>query len=100
MILTEELLLLSTVLFLTGLLGVLIKSSAIAVFLCIELMFNAANLSLIAFASHYHSHHGLILAFFVVILAAAEAVVGLAIVLNIHRLHKNISLGNFSMLRN
>lgn len=99
MIFTEELLVLSTLLFLIGIFGVLVRTNAIMVFLCIELMLNAANLSLIAFATHYQNHHGLLLAFFVVILAACEAVVGLAIILVMHRQRQSIELDHFQTLK-
>lgn len=78
-------LILSLLLFLVGAAGFIIKKNAIAAFLCLELMMNAANLSFVAFAKHFHHVHGQISVFLVMVVAAAEAAVGLAIIMVLYR---------------
>jgi NADH-quinone oxidoreductase subunit K len=78
-------LVLSAVLFTIGVAGVLIRRNAIVVFMCVELMLNAVNLSLIAFAQVRGGLDGQILSFFVMVVAAAEVVVGLGIIVAIFR---------------
>ncbi len=78
-------LVLSAVLFAIGVAGVLIRRNAIVVFMCIELMLNAVNLSLIAFAQVRGGLDGQILSFFVMVVAAAEVVIGLGIIVAIFR---------------
>ena len=73
-------LLTSALLFTIGVIGVLIRRNAIIVFMCVELMLNAANISLVAF-SRVHGIEGQVLVFFVMAVAAAEAAVGLAIII-------------------
>ncbi len=67
---------LSALLFCIGIIGVLIRNNAIVIFMCVELMLNAVNLSLISFSSHYGNVDGQILVFFALAVAAAEAVTG------------------------
>ena len=76
-------LLLSAVLFAIGAIGVLVRRNAIVVFMCIELMLNAVNLTLVTFARINGSLNGQVMAFFVMVVAAAEVVVGLAIIMSI-----------------
>lgn len=76
---------LSCALFAIGVIGVLIRRNAIIIFMCIEMMLNAVNLSLIAFADYHKSIDGQMLVFFVMVVAAAEVVVGLALIYVIHR---------------
>jgi NADH-quinone oxidoreductase subunit K len=78
-------LVLSAVLFTIGVAGVLIRRNAIVVFMCVELMLNAVNLSLIAFAQVHGGLDGQILSFFVMVVAAAEVVIGLGILVAIFR---------------
>jgi NADH-quinone oxidoreductase subunit K len=78
-------LVLSAMLFTIGAVGVLVRRNAIVVFMCIELMLNAANLALVTFARVYGNLEGQIAAFFVMVVAAAEVVVGLAIIVTIFR---------------
>ena len=78
-------LLLSAVLFCLGVVGFLIKRNLITVFMSIELMLNAVNLSFVTFAHQWHQVKGQIFVFFVMMVAAAEATVGLAIVMAIFR---------------
>jgi NADH-quinone oxidoreductase subunit K len=75
----------SCALFAIGVIGVLIRRNAIIIFMCIEMMLNAVNLALIAFADHYKSIDGQMLVFFVMVVAAAEVAVGLALIYVIFR---------------
>jgi NADH-quinone oxidoreductase subunit K len=74
-------LVLSAILFSVGAVGVLVRRNAIVVFMCVELMLNACNLSFVTFARQHGNLDGQIAAFFVMVVAAAEVVVGLAIIL-------------------
>ncbi len=85
MVPTTWYLLLAAILFGIGLVGVLTKRNALIVMMCVELMLNAANLTFLAFARQRASVDGHAIAFFVIAVAAAEAAVGLAIVLAIYR---------------
>src|SRR5207237_3668341 len=76
---------LSAVLFSIGSVGVLVRRNAIVVFMCIELMLNAVNLTLVTFARMNGNLDGQIMAFFVMVVAAAEVVIGLAIIMSIFR---------------
>jgi NADH-quinone oxidoreductase subunit K len=93
-----ESLTLSAVLFLIGVAGVLIRRNAIVVFMCIELMLNAVNLSFVALAQ-YHGLSGQVMVFFVMAVAAAEAAVGLAIILAVFRHRQSVDLGRANLLR-
>ncbi len=88
----------SAILFGIGVLGVLLRRNAIIVFMCIELMLNAANISLVAF-SRVHGIEGQIFVFFVLAVAAAEAAVGLAIIIAIFRHFEVVDLDSFKLLR-
>lgn len=90
---------LSAILFTIGAVGVLIRRNAIVVFMCIELMLNSVNISLIAFASYHGDITGQILVFFALAVAAAEAVIGLAIILSIFRNHLSIDVTKVNLLR-
>ena len=83
--LVEHALLLSVALFAVGAVGVLIRRNAITVLMCIELMLNAVNLAFVAFSRSLGALDGQVLVFFVMTVAAAEAAVGLAIVIAIQR---------------
>jgi NADH-quinone oxidoreductase subunit K len=76
---------LSCALFAIGVVGVLIRRNAIIIFMCIEMMLNAVNLSLVAFSDYYKSIDGQMLVFFVMVVAAAEVAVGLALIYVIFR---------------
>jgi NADH-quinone oxidoreductase subunit K len=89
---------LSAILFAIGVAGVLIRRNAIVLFMCIELMLNAVNLSLVAF-SQVHGIGGQIFVFFVMTVAAAEAAVGLAIIIAIFRHHHSVDLQNINLLK-
>jgi NADH-quinone oxidoreductase subunit K len=93
-----EALVLSAVLFAIGVVGVLLRRNAIIVFMCIELMLSAVNLSLVTF-SRVHGVEGQLLVFFVMAVAAAEAAVGLAIIIAIFRHYEVVDLDRFHLLR-
>ena len=75
----------SGILFVTGIVGVLVRRNFIIVLMSIEIMLNAANLNLVAFANHLHSLAGQVVALFVIAIAAGEAAVGLAIIIVVFR---------------
>jgi NADH-quinone oxidoreductase subunit K len=83
---------LAAVLFAIGMAGVMIKRNAIVVFMCIELMLNAANLTFLTFARQKLNVTGHVIAFFVIAVAAAEAAVGLAIVIAVYRTRGSINI--------
>lgn len=89
---------LSAVLFAIGVAGVLIRRNAIVLFMCIELMLNAVNLTFIALAQ-VHGMSGQIMVFFVMTVAAAEAAVGLAIILAIFRHAQTVDLTQLNLLK-
>ena len=90
---------LSAILFTLGALGVLIRRNAIVVFMCIELMLNASNLALVAFSKQHGDLDGQVLAFFVMVVAAAEVVVGLAIIVTIFRTRRSASVDGANLLK-
>ena len=91
-------LVLSAILFVIGTLGVLIRRNAIIMFLCIELQLNAVNLAFVAF-SRVWGMDGQVFVFFVMTVAAAEAAVGLAIIISIFRHYETVDVGNFNLLK-
>jgi NADH-quinone oxidoreductase subunit K len=90
---------LSAVLFTIGAVGVLVRRNAIVVFMCIELMLNAVNLTLVTFSRLNGSLDGQIIAFFVMVVAAAEVVVGLAIIMSIFRSRRSASVDDANLLK-
>jgi NADH-quinone oxidoreductase subunit K len=92
-------LVLATILFTVGAVGVLIRRNAIVLFMCIELMLNAANLALVTFARINGDLNGQIMAFFVMVVAAAEVVVGLAIIMSIFRTRRSASVDDANLLK-
>jgi NADH-quinone oxidoreductase subunit K len=90
---------LAAVLFTIGAAGVLIRRNAIVVFMCIELMLNAANLTLVAFSRIHGNLDGQIMAFFVMVVAAAEVVVGLAIIVMMYRSRHSASVDDASLMK-
>ncbi|WP_156757993.1 NADH-quinone oxidoreductase subunit NuoK [Actinokineospora sp. G85] len=92
-------LLLSALLFTIGAVGVLVRRNAIVVFMCIELMLNAVNLTLVTFARLNGDLHGQVMGFFVMVVAAAEVVVGLAIILSIFRTRRTASVDDSNLLK-
>ena len=95
----ENYLYLSALLFTIGASGVLLRRNAIVVFMCIELMLNAANLALVTFARMHGKLHGQVFAFFTMVVAAAEVVVGLAIIVTIFRTRRSASVDNADLLK-
>ena len=89
---------LSAILFSIGVAGVVFRRNAIILFLCIELMLNAVNLAFVAL-SHYVGIGGQVFVFFVMTVAAAEAAVGLALVISIFRHVESVDMKNFNLLR-
>jgi NADH-quinone oxidoreductase subunit K len=85
-------LVLAALLFAIGLVGVLMKRNALIVMMCVELMLNAANLTFLTFARQQGTSNGHAIAFFVIAVAAAEAAVGLAIVLAIYRTRGGVNV--------
>lgn len=90
---------LSVILFSIGTLGVLVRRNAIVIFLCIELMLNAVNLAFVTFARQLQSVDGQVIVFFVMTVAAAEAAVGLAIIIAVFRHRQTIDVGDLRLLR-
>ena len=88
----------SAVLFTLGVAGVLIRRNAIVIFMCVELMLNAVNLTFVALAQNL-GVGGQVFVFFVMAVAAAEAAVGLAIILAVYRHKQSVSLQNMNLLR-
>lgn len=89
---------LSALLFTIGVAGVLLRRNAIVIFMCVELMLNAVNLTFVALSTA-HGMSGQVFVFFVMTVAAAEAAVGLAIILSIYRHHKSVDLQQINLLR-
>jgi NADH-quinone oxidoreductase subunit K len=92
-------LVLSAIIFTIGCVGVLTRRNAIVVFMCVELMFNASNLALVTFARVNGNLEGQVAAFFVMVVAAAEVVVGLAIIMTIFRTRRSASVDDASLLK-
>jgi NADH-quinone oxidoreductase subunit K len=90
---------LSAVLFSIGAAGVLIRRNSIIVFMCVELMLNAVNLSLVTFSRINGNLDGQVIAFFVMVVAAAEVVVGLAIIVTIFRTRRSASVDDPNLLK-
>jgi NADH-quinone oxidoreductase subunit K len=90
---------LAVVLFAIGGIGVLVRRNAIVIFMCIELMLNACNLAFVAFARMHGNLDGQVVAFFVMVVAAAEVVVGLAILMAIYRARKSASVDDANLLK-
>jgi NADH-quinone oxidoreductase subunit K len=92
-------LILAGLLFAIGAVGVLVRRNAIVVFMCVELMLNAVNLTLVTFSRIVGNLQGQVIAFFVMVVAAAEVVVGLAIILAIFRTRKSASVDDVNLLK-
>jgi NADH-quinone oxidoreductase subunit K len=92
-------LILSALLFTIGSVGVILKKNVISIFLCIELMLNAVNLSFVAFARYLNQAQGQIFVFFVMVVAAAEAAVGLAITVALFRNRNTLSVDDADILK-
>jgi NADH-quinone oxidoreductase subunit K len=89
----------AALLFVIGALGVLLRRNAILVFMSIELMLNSVNLTLVTFSREKGTLDGQIMAFFVMVVAAAEVVVGLAIIMSIFRTRRSASVDDANLLK-
>ena len=92
-------LLLSSILFVIGMIGVLIRRNAIIIYMSIELMLNAANLAFVAFARHHNALDGQVFVFFSMTVAAAEVAVGLGIVVAAFRHLRTIDVDSLNLLK-
>jgi len=96
---TEHFLILSAILFIIGMMGVLIRRNIIIIFMCVELMVTAANITFVAFGWENNSLSGQSFAIFTIAVAAAEAAVGLAIILALSRRVATVDIDEFRTLR-
>ena len=92
-------LLVAAMLFTIGGVGVLVRRNVIVMFMCVELMLNAVNLAFIAFSRAWGNLDGQVLVFFVLTVAAAEAAVGLAIIISIHRHQDTLDVDAFNIMK-
>jgi NADH-quinone oxidoreductase subunit K len=92
-------LLLAAILFTFGTLGVLIRRNALVIFMSIELQLNAVNLTLVAFSRQHGNLNGQVLAFFSMVVAAAEVVVGLAIIVSLYRKRRSADVDDANLLK-
>ena len=95
----EYYLILSAFMFIIGVTGVLIRRNAIIVFMSVELMLNSANLTLVAFSSYMGNSIGQLFVFFVMTVAAAEAAVGLAIIIALFRNKMTVNIDEINILK-
>ena len=95
----EYYLILSAFMFTVGIVGVLTRRNAIVVFMCVELMLNSANLTLITYSSYLGDVAGQLFVFFVMAVAAAEAAVGLAIIIAIYRNKLTVNIDQINILK-
>jgi NADH-quinone oxidoreductase subunit K len=96
---TASLLVLSAILFTIGVAGFLLRRNALLAFLSIELMLNATNLAFVAFARQHGNLQGQMAAFFVMVVAAAEVVVGLAIIVAVYRARRSASVDDANLMK-
>lgn len=89
----------SALLFTIGAIGVVVRRNAVVIFMCVELMLNAANLAFVTFARINGNLDGQVMAFFTMVVAACEVVVGLAIIVTIYRSRRSASVDDASLLR-
>jgi len=92
-------LIVSAMLFAIGTVGVLVRKNALVIFMAVELQLNAVNLSLVAFSRMHNNLNGQVMAFFSMVVAAAEVVVGLAIIVTIYRRRQSASVDDANVLR-
>jgi NADH-quinone oxidoreductase subunit K len=96
---TENLLILAAIVFAIGAVGVMTRRNALVAFMSVELMLNAANLAMVAFAMARGGLDGQVASFFVMVVAAAEVVVGLSIIMTIFRTRRSTSVDAASLLK-
>ena len=99
MVSTSSFLVVGAILFTLGALGVLIRRDPLVIFMSIEMMLNAVNLTLVALSRHLHSMDGQIFVFFVMTVAAAEVVIGLAIIVSIFRTRDDINVDTVNSMK-
>ena len=99
MITITHYLVLSAILFTLGAVGVMIRRNAIVIFMCIELMLNAVNISFVAFAHYLNSMQGQMFVFFTMTVAAAEAAVGLAIIVAVFRNKETVNIDDMNIMK-
>jgi NADH-quinone oxidoreductase subunit K len=99
MVPVQSYLILAAILFCMGMFGVMVRRNALVVFMCVELMLNAANLTFLAFARQRGDVAGHVAAFFVIAVAAAEAAVGLAIIIAVFRSRGSVDIQDIKTLR-
>jgi NADH-quinone oxidoreductase subunit K len=92
-------LVLSAVVFLTGLVGVLVRRNIIVILLSIELMLNATNINFVAFSEYFRNVNGQVFVFFALTVAAAEVAVGLAIIIALYRSRSSINVDDFRLMK-
>lgn len=95
----DNYLILSAILFAIGTVGFMVRRNALVAFMSVELMLNACNLALVAFARQHGNLDGQVAAFFVMVVAAAEVVIGLAIIMTIFRTRRSASVDDASLLK-
>ncbi|MCZ6661037.1 MAG: NADH-quinone oxidoreductase subunit NuoK [bacterium] len=89
----------SAILFSIGVVGVMVRRNAIVIFMSIELMLNAVNLTFIALSRYLHAPDGQLFVFFVMVVAAAEAVVGLAVIISVFRLRESVDVDRVNLFK-
>ncbi len=95
----EHFLILSAVLFAIGLYGVLAKRNAVVILMSIEIMLNAVNIAMVAFSRYSHIITGQVFVIFIMVVAAAEAAVGLALIIAIYRRRKTVDAEKFDLMK-
>ncbi len=95
----ENFVILAAILFAIGAVGVMVRRNALVAFLCVELMLNAANLALVAFSQVHGGLDGQVASFFVMVVAAAEVVVALAIIVMVYRTRRSTSVDAANLLK-
>ncbi len=90
---------LSAIVFITGMVGVLIRRNIIIILLSIELMLNATNINFVAFSNYFHNVAGQVFVFFALTVAAAEVAVGLAIIIALYRSKSSINVDEFQLMK-
>jgi NADH-quinone oxidoreductase subunit K len=99
MLALENYLILSAILFSIGMIGVLIRRNAIVIFMCVEMMLNAVNLTLIAFSKYLGNIDGQVFVFFIMTVAAAEAAVGLALMIAFYKNRESIDVEDINIMK-
>jgi NADH-quinone oxidoreductase subunit K len=100
MIRLEHYLIVSAVLFSLGLLGVIVRRNLLIIYMCLELMLNAANLALVAFSRFTNHINGQVMVFFIITVAAAEVAVGLALIVALYRKRQSAHVEDLTLMKN